>query len=55
MFKLLPVTLALLSAVGLLSPASSQVTIISSETFEYPAPGPFFQQVGGVGWETPGG
>lgn len=53
MFKLLPVTLALLSVVGLLSPASSQVTIISSETFEYPAPGPFFQQVGGVGWENP--
>ncbi|GEM_PF-1499616 len=53
MTKLLPIILALATAAGLLPTATAQVTVVASETFEYPVPGPFFQQVGGVGWENP--
>ena len=45
--------LAALAAAGLSAVASAQVTVVASETFEYPVPGPFFQQAGGVGWENP--
>ncbi|MGB0330456.1 MAG: hypothetical protein ACPGPE_01405, partial [Planctomycetota bacterium] len=53
MTKLLPILMALATAAGLLPTAAAQVTVVASETFEYPVPGPFFQQAGGVGWENP--
>ena len=48
-----PLFLALLATASLSSFAGAQVTVIASETFEYPVPGTFFQETGGVGWENP--
>ena len=40
-------------ALTLASSAAAQVSVVATETFEYPFPGPLFDQDGGVGWENP--